>query len=88
MFCVTWRNRLHKNGLFQKEIVTPFLLKISMKKFQGVRAKVVGIPGGYAKIRGKNVDFQGGQCKKIDNLKMGVQFFSGKPKTSFQKSLA
>ena len=85
MFCVTWRNRLHKNGLFQKEIVTPFLLKISMKKFQGVRAKVVGIPGGYAKIRGKNVDIRGGvNAKKLITSKWGYNFFLESPKPVFK----
>ena len=34
-------------------------------KFQGVRAKVVGIPGRYTKNRGKNMNFQRSQCKKI-----------------------
>ena len=35
-------------------------------KFQGVRLKVAGIPGRYAKIGGKNFFFHGGrgsQCK-------------------------
>ena len=41
--------------------------------FQGDRVKVVGIPGG------KNVDFQRGQCKKVENSRGVIIKMTGNP---------
>ena len=36
-------------------------------KIPGGRVNVVGIPRGKPKIEEKNMDLQGGQCKKMEN---------------------
>ena len=65
-----------------------FKFGFSRKKIPGGRVKVVGIPGGLTKSWGKNMDFQGGRCKKkIDffNRREGYNFFSGKTRYKLVK---
>ena len=71
-------------GLFQKKNCNPPVEDIN-GKFQGGRVKVVGIPEGYTKNCGKNMDFQGGQWKKIENSRGVTVNFTGNPGGSTSK---
>ena len=49
-----------------------------------VRAKVIGIPGGTPKIEEKNVDFQEGQCNKLENSRGFTVNLAGNPGVNFK----
>ena len=49
-----------------------------------VRAKVIGIPGGTPKIEEKNVDFQEGQCNKLENTRGFTVNLAGNPGMNFK----
>ena len=65
---------------FQKKFVTP-----PVEEIPGGSVKVFGIPGGHTKNRGKNMNFQEGQCKKMENSRGITVNLTGNPGGSNSK---